>query len=182
MDLPKLFKMQKELDDRIIKEKGLEGQDLLPGTILALQVELGELANEWQGFKHWKVNPQPKPNLLEEFVDGLHLSLSIMLSDIEEYGAKIPLIALINEDNFDYPIKQSNIIEQFNSCFTDLGLFSDASNLRELTTESEAKDHFENFFRSFIGLGEMLGFTWQEIEQAYIKKNEVNHLRQTEGY
>src|SRR5690625_3159189 len=54
MNLQKLFKAQKQLDDHIVKEKGLEGQDLLDKKTLALQVELGELANEWQMFKFWK--------------------------------------------------------------------------------------------------------------------------------
>ncbi|WP_407944852.1 dUTP diphosphatase [Paenibacillus albiflavus] len=52
--------MQKALDARIIKEKGLEGQDLLPNTVLALQVEIAELANEWRGFKHWSDKKEPK--------------------------------------------------------------------------------------------------------------------------
>lgn len=39
MNLEKLFEMQRVLDERIIKEKGLEGQNLLPQKILALQVE-----------------------------------------------------------------------------------------------------------------------------------------------
>ncbi|WP_176714346.1 dUTP diphosphatase, partial [Limosilactobacillus reuteri] len=34
----------------------------------------------------------------------------------------------------------------------------------------------------FLGLGKLLGFTWDEIEQAYFKKNEVNHKRQDSGY
>lgn len=60
MDLSKLFEMQRELDERIVKEKGLEGHDLLPQKILALQVELGELANEWRGFKFWSEDREPK--------------------------------------------------------------------------------------------------------------------------
>ncbi|MBS4207893.1 dUTP diphosphatase [Bacillus sp. FJAT-50079] len=34
----------------------------------------------------------------------------------------------------------------------------------------------------FIVLGEKLGFTWEQIEQAYISKNEVSHARLTEEY
>ncbi|TNU61815.1 dUTPase [Bacillus velezensis] len=63
MNLQKMFEMQKVLDDRIIKEKGLEGQDLLPNLILALQVELAECANEWRGFKHWSNNQKPRTKL-----------------------------------------------------------------------------------------------------------------------
>ncbi|MEV2911136.1 dUTP diphosphatase, partial [Paenibacillus larvae] len=76
MNIEKMFEMQKELDMRIIKEHGLEGQDLLPNTVLALQVEIAELANEWRGFKHWSNNREPG-NTLEEYVDCLHLFLSI---------------------------------------------------------------------------------------------------------
>lgn len=39
MNLEKLFATQKKLDERIVKEKGLQGQDLLDKKILALQVE-----------------------------------------------------------------------------------------------------------------------------------------------
>ncbi|MED4844095.1 dUTP diphosphatase [Bacillus atrophaeus] len=63
MNLEKMFEMQKVLDERIIKEKGLEGQDLLPNLILALQVELAECANEWRGFKHWSNNQKPRTKL-----------------------------------------------------------------------------------------------------------------------
>lgn len=66
VDIEQLYEMQKALDARIIKEKGLEGQDLMPNTVLALQVELGELANEWRGFKHWSKRQTPKMYPLEE--------------------------------------------------------------------------------------------------------------------
>lgn len=59
MNLSKLFEAQRKLDERIVKEKGLEGQDLLDKKILALQVELGELANEWRGFKFWSEDQKP---------------------------------------------------------------------------------------------------------------------------
>jgi dimeric dUTPase (all-alpha-NTP-PPase superfamily) len=38
------------------------------------------------------------------------------------------------------------------------------------------------FYYCFFGLGEMLGFTWDEIEQAYFAKNKINHVRQETGY
>ncbi|WP_234404988.1 dUTP diphosphatase [Paenibacillus bouchesdurhonensis] len=57
--LEQMYEMQKQLDARIIKEKGLEGQDFLPNTVFALQVEIGELGNEWRGFKHWSTRQEP---------------------------------------------------------------------------------------------------------------------------
>src|SRR5579875_595315 len=60
MNLTKLFEIQRALDDRIVKEKGLAGKDLVPMKLLALQVELGELANEWRGFKFWSEDQEPR--------------------------------------------------------------------------------------------------------------------------
>jgi dimeric dUTPase (all-alpha-NTP-PPase superfamily) len=60
INLEKMLSMQKELDERIIKDKGLEGQDLFPNTVLALQVELAEFANEGRWFKHWSNDQEPR--------------------------------------------------------------------------------------------------------------------------
>ncbi|KWZ68178.1 dUTP diphosphatase [Bacillus altitudinis] len=60
MNLEKMFEMQAELDSRIIKEKGLEGRDLLPNTYVALITEIGEFANEGRLFKHWSDQQEPK--------------------------------------------------------------------------------------------------------------------------
>ena len=68
MNLQPLFEAQKKLDAHIEKSKGLEGQNLLDKKILALQVELGELANEWRGFKFWSEDKEP--NAKEEVVCG----------------------------------------------------------------------------------------------------------------
>lgn len=43
MNINTLFKKQKELDEHIIKEKGLEGQDLLKKKTVALICELYEM-------------------------------------------------------------------------------------------------------------------------------------------
>lgn len=60
MNLQKLFEMQAELDERIIQQHPeLRGQNNLDWKLLALQVELGECANEWRGFKKWSNNQQP---------------------------------------------------------------------------------------------------------------------------
>ncbi|MCD7911021.1 dUTP diphosphatase [Bacillus velezensis] len=60
MKLHKMFEIQMGLDDRIIKKRGLEDQNLLPELILALQVELAKCANEWRGFKYWSNNQKPR--------------------------------------------------------------------------------------------------------------------------
>src|SRR5690625_5804429 len=78
MNLTKMFKIQKELDERIVKEKDLKGVDLLDKKILSLQVELGELANELpEVFKFWSNKKNNYKKALEEYCDCLHFILSI---------------------------------------------------------------------------------------------------------
>jgi dimeric dUTPase (all-alpha-NTP-PPase superfamily) len=184
MKLTKLFKMQRELDERIVREKGLNGQDLLPNKVLALQVELGELANEWQMFKYWKENPQPiiaslrNPGmipecpewynpLLEEYVDCLHFALSIGI----ETG---------NDDlTFVMPNTNSDII------YTFIELNAIAADLldRHLTgTLVDTDILYIDLLEKLFGLGKQLGFTLDQIEAEYLRKNAINHHRQECGY
>lgn len=194
INLSKLFQMQKVLDARISKEHGLEGQDLLPKKILALQVEIGELANEWRGFKFWSKRQTPaepeynwKPSedgqslvsdgiksysLLDEYVDCLHFILSIGL-EIKESLIQCHGFDVLHDDLKEEfkPMKSDDIVYHLNQLFLTVfwvGL----------------DDHYEyvELVECFLGLGEMLGFSLSEIEQAYINKNEVNHQRQDSGY
>ena len=176
MNLAHLFEVQRELDQHIIEKKGLEGQDLLPQKILALQVELGELANEWRGFKFWRNDQEPRKSvyygppelpdvgtyvnpMLEEYVDCLHFILSIGLE------CKF-------DDGKFYTSHKETTLEQFLRLFEKVGDFS----------AFPTKGNYECIFNYFLGLGEMLGFTWDQIEQAYLEKNRVNYQRQESGY
>lgn len=164
MNLEKLFEMQKKLDERIITEKGLEHKDLLPGLILALQVELGECANEWRGFKFWSNDMEPRTEkLLVEYVDCLHFILSIRNN----------LIHHQEPTNINYQLHDGDIIWHFNCLFNTIS---------ELWNHDEMEDNYGLFIRLFLNLGEKLGFTWEEIEQAYFAKNFINHKRQQNGY
>lgn len=163
MNLSKLFEMQKVLDERIILEKGLEGQDLLPNKILALQVELGEMANEWRGFKHWSSDRKPRTEkLLEEYVDCLHFILSIGLS----LGQQTNDLILPRED------------------LVPAGKVDMVRAISEMITFDWRKDadEYGQFFTVFVYLGELFGFAWEQIEQAYFAKNAINHERQSTGY
>ncbi|MCZ8541978.1 dUTP diphosphatase [Psychrobacillus psychrodurans] len=178
MNLNKLFETQRILDIRIEKEhpRG-EGEYRLSKKILSLLVELAECANEWRGFKFWSTNQNPntaKPvttfygsrngettnPLLEEYVDCLHFILSIGLELEFEY-----IVECIR-------IPQENTTDAF------LDLFEAISILDMDRTPFD----YDLVFDRFIVLGEMLGFTWEQIEQAYYDKNAINHTRQDTGY
>lgn len=191
MNLEKLFSIQAKLDERIVKEHGLEGQDLLDKKILSLQVELGELANEHRGFKFWSKDQEPRMiehkfsrnvdslgnieplrnPLLEEYVDCLHFILSIGLEnkyDTTDYHR----LRKSDEEIGGLTYKDENTTKQFNNVFH---FISEYENMRSF-------DDFTNILFSFLGLGEMLGFTTDQIEQAYLSKNQINHARQDSNY
>lgn len=78
--LSELLELQKELDDFIIEQKDLKipTKEMLTDTLLALQVEVSELANATRCFKHWSnKGPDDKNIMLEEYVDVIHFVLSI---------------------------------------------------------------------------------------------------------
>lgn len=187
--LEQLYEMQKQLDARIIKDKGLEGQDLLPNTVLALQVEIAELANEWRGFKHWSNDREPRTKkihsdrdgyvetnpLLEEYVDCLHFFLSIARQlDLPAEDLYIP------DDDAE---GETNIL--FAELLHNVGLIMGHEFLA--FPPDNIKEQQRHFFRGalacFYSLGEQrLGFNWDQIVDAYLAKNKVNHERQENGY
>ena len=79
MNLQKLFELQRKLDEHIEQQhQRQEGEDRLGKKILALLVEIGELANETRCFKFWSnKGPSDKNVILEEAADVLHFLLSI---------------------------------------------------------------------------------------------------------
>jgi dimeric dUTPase (all-alpha-NTP-PPase superfamily) len=202
MNLQKLFELQRKLDEHIEKEHPRqEGEDRLAKKILALQVELGELANEWRGFKFWSHDQKPrravyeiceycegrktlgfqqescwycggtglqvvKRPLLEEYVDCLHFILSIGNDIIGELTDSEIEDILLNakEDSGD-------VVDTF----IVLNSYSCELKFRE-------KYDYISLLTIFLSLGLTLGFTWDQVEEAYMKKNAVNHQRQESGY
>ncbi|MFD1350165.1 dUTP diphosphatase [Oceanobacillus caeni] len=165
MNLQNLFEIQAGLDFHIKKEKGLEGQNLLDLKILALQVELGELANELpEVFKFWSNKKNDYEKALKEYVDGLHFILSIGL----ELGADKFLNSSVDWSYMD----EKDVVKLFSNLFViNWDILND-------------NDYFEYFegFEYFMTLGRELGFTLKQVEQAYLEKNKINHQRQISGY
>ena len=208
MNLNNLFEIQDKLDKHIVKEKGLEGQDLLDQKILALQVELGELANEWRGFKFWSKDResrrilkqcitcgnQYKTNinvcneceyvgqngelfyvqpLLEEYVDCLHFILSIGLETELKIADIKPAPRYYRDTTF-----------AFNQVFNDVAAFGsiEYAERNNLLGMDDLKQAYEELLGGFLRLGQLLGFSWEQIEDAYMQNNEINYARQENGY
>ncbi|ABR50719.1 dUTPase [Alkaliphilus metalliredigens QYMF] len=162
MEFSVLYEIQRNLDEKIIVEHQLQGVNLTPSKVLALQVELGELANETRAFKYWSKNPPASRNvILEEYVDCLHFILSLGL-DIGFTGTKIQ----------DGVSGEQTLVEQIKTVFNQIHQFE--------STLGEAE--YWILFEGFLVLGKKLGFESGQIYDAYLAKNKINHQRQAEGY
>lgn len=161
MNLNKLFQLQRNLDERIIAEHNLHKESLFSKKVLALQVEISELANETRCFKFWSnKGPSDKSTILEEYVDCLHFILSLGLE--KNYVNLEPM--MLDHDN--------DLTETFINIYIDINDFFVCS----------SKDNYKTLFEDFLCLGKNLGFTSEEVENAYFQKNDVNHQRQDNGY
>jgi dimeric dUTPase (all-alpha-NTP-PPase superfamily) len=163
MDLSILYSLQRQLDERIEKQHGLQGEDLFDKKVLALLVEIGELANETRCFKFWSVKPSsPQEKVLEEYVDGLHFILSLGL----ECGFMRSSSPQQTNGN------GAQLVERFLRVFWAVDEFR----------KTKSQQSYDHLLTEYLQLGEQLGFSFTQIEQAYIRKNKVNHERQNQNY
>lgn len=161
MQLKELFEIQRSLNERIIQEHGLDPSTLRNKKFLALLTELGELANETRCFKYWSTKPpSPKEVILEEYVDCFHFILTIGLDN--GYTAVMPEAS---EDG-------SDLTSQF------INLFLAVNELVSFSSENS----YQILLADFYSLGKSLGFTYNEVVEAYLEKNHINHQRQDERY
>lgn len=165
MDLQQLFKMQSGLDSHIEQNHDLENRSLFNEKIVALLVELGELANETRCFKFWSLKGASKEEIiLEEFVDGIHFILSLGLE--LNFDEQLTVIKPENNNN------HHNLTDQFLKIYQLVNQFN----------QEKTFSKYEQLFGEFLKLGEMLDFSSKQIYDAYIEKNEINFARQDQGY
>lgn len=161
MNWQQLFEMQEKLDTYIMDTHKLTGRDLFEERILALLVELGELANETRCFKFWSnKKANERDVILEEYVDNIHFLLSLGLTKGYYYS---------EQKVFE---EQANLTKQFTATFAACIEFKN----------NQTEDVYHNMFAAILQLGRSLGFSELDIQTAYYEKNEENFKRQDEGY
>lgn len=156
-----LFEEQKKLDARIHQEHHTNYQETMEKRIMALVVELGELANETRAFKYWSTKgPSAKAVILDEYADGLHFFLSLGLA-------------------IDYPIDALQVVVRPKELTTQfLDLYEEIIAFRN----SPDRDHYYRSFSKFISLIPAMGYTREDVIDAYKAKLKVNYERQNTHY
>lgn len=164
INLAPLLIEQAKLDERINKEHQVTHLKTKTERFLALLVEVGELANATRVFKYWSYKPsEERPILLDEYADGLHFFLSLAL--VFNYE--------VNSVTYT-PLKQEKkvIIDAFQDVYQKVAFFM----------EDEQKDSYFNALGAFLSLSSALGFTSEDISDAYHAKLVVNYTRQNTKY
>jgi dimeric dUTPase (all-alpha-NTP-PPase superfamily) len=170
--------MQRVLDEYIIKTKkvALTPELLMENTILAISVEVSELANEVRSFKHWsKKEASTYSVVLEEYVDIFHFMLSIT----NQYMGIIP------EGDLYVDLTPTKTTDKHALNLTFLSL---QSTISEFWLANLAKDWdratclLQELWEMMLNLGEMLGFSTDEVWFGYMKKHLENVNRQGMEY
>ena len=121
-------------------------------TITAYRVELGELLQEWKQFKYWKMNKG-------------EINRDKML---EEWA-----------DCMHFALSLENYIKKYN-CEDD-GYYRYIVN----HIENDVKKYFTDFdilIENTLALGIKLGYTLDELDGAYWRKNKINWERIKNNY
>lgn len=151
-----MLKMQEALDNSFMEYMGNDKLDV-EKVRMALFDELGEVNHEMKAeWCYWKKSQKPvdREKLKEELSDAIHFALT--------------LHRLYCNFEFDEGyIRYGEVLHQNDEWFEMI----------KVVIESQFSVLYE-----IIILTEKLGFTFDEMYEAYIEKNKVNYERMKDGY
>ena len=158
--------LQKALDIRVKKNNDIElDKDLTLEKYIALKTELFEFVNEIESFKYWKKN-KGKDHILEEACDTLHFIFSLAIDKDIDMNIEEKEIKEIGEIN---KIETNELLAMTDFIISDCMIDNDWTALKLALT-------------IMIVILERYGFTKEDLYNAYIEKNKVNHQRQENNY
>lgn len=166
----RLHQMQHDFDRMIYEtmEERLDEGERVKRLFLALIVEVAELANEEKSFKFWKKKKERDRNkILMEYSDGYHFILSL--------GNHLGHSATYE---YHKSRQKKDLIELFLDVFSAIQILYYSQKQTNGLTES----CYKLLYTSYLELGERLGFTADDVINAYEEKNRINIQRQKEGY
>lgn len=163
MELHELYLLQKDLDAEIMKKhEGVTYPSTKEKRTLALLVELGEFSNETRTFKFWSLKgPSSKEVIMDEYADAIHFFLSLGLT--------------IGLDSFEQTFGGEpfeNLTEAILDVYRKVVEFS----------YDYSKERYEKAFHAYLDLLPRLGYTGEDMIEAYKKKLQVNYVRQETHY
>lgn len=151
--MKRIYEENKKLDVLFSSRYGENIGEMFTKNKLALLVELGELANEVKSFKYWSIKKPIYDRVLEEYADGLML-----------------IFLFMSTYNLELHDSRSEYID-INNLF--IKLFNLMTNI---------EDNISEVYSHYLLLGDLLGFTQSEIEDAVLNKIEISKKRLESEY
>ena len=159
--LKPLFEAQAKLDATIAENHHVTYETTHSRRVLALLVEIGEFANTTRCFKYWSnKGMEDKETVLDEYADGMHFFLSLGID--------------VGTNKLDYEIVRpyTDLTSQIHHVY---------SLIEEFKKEWQEVPYIRAF-SAFLNIIPLLGYTFQDVEEAYFKKLGVNYVRQETNY
>lgn len=203
MNFKKLQAMQAKLDEAILKEKEpMTAEERFNKTLVALSVEIAEVANTVEHFKFWKDDKgkvdekrfeklQP-PEYMKEFVEIqywdnkekkiISFAEAHKLTLVEECSDALHFIlSLANQ--IEYEVDES-LIKSFKYPRHPLDTLYVAlqNKIINLATGYDKLGSLKSLLSFYTSYAIELDITPQKLEQAYYDKNKINYERLENGY
>ena len=160
--LKELYDAQKALDETIAQNHGVSYATTRPRRTLALLVELGEFANTTRCFKYWSnKGMEEKDVVLDEYADGMHFLLSLGI----DIGIDVSNI-------FEIEVENNDLTAQILKCYKLTNMFLEDANT----------NNYLSLFNSYLAIIPLLGYSANEVVEAYFKKLGTNYVRQQTNY
>jgi dimeric dUTPase (all-alpha-NTP-PPase superfamily) len=164
MKLELYYDKQQELEQFVRKNIGMSEEEfssieMVDKRIFAFKVELAEFSNETGWFKYWKQSHKPNmANVIEELADCIHFLLAIGL--YRNYNRFVHTL--------DWELFMNRPEEHLYTAIMESSIGSAGG--------------WKRVFEQLIAIGVKLGFSLEQIELAYLLKNQKNIERQLQKY
>ena len=202
MNFKKLQAMQAKLDEAILADKApMTAEERFNKTLVALSVEIAEVANTVEHFKFWKDN---KGKIDRKRFSVIHIFQEEELVDVEYMEGNTGVqyadweahrLTLIEEcsdalhfilslaNQIEYEIDES-LIKSFRYPRHPLDTLYVAlqNKIINLATGYDKLGSLKSLLSFYTSYAIELGITPQELEQAYYDKNKINYERLENGY
>jgi dimeric dUTPase (all-alpha-NTP-PPase superfamily) len=164
MNLEMFYEKQEYLEQFVRNNIGMSEEEfssvsMVDKRIFAFKVELGEFANETAFFKYWKQSHvMDREKVIEELADCIHFLLAIGI-----YRKYRKFVTRIDWER--------HLRENENELYRKI---------MESPLDSSGK--WVRAFGRLIAIGVKLGYTLEDIQLAYLLKNQKNIERQLNKY
>ena len=207
MNFKKLQAMQAKLDEAILADKApMTAEERFNKTLVALSVEIAEVANCAEHFKFWKDNKgkvdDKRFNAIPLTANGL-APYNCDFWDINEYAFMTKeqahrltlieecsdalhfILSLANQLGYEIDLCNWEISQELKEhylIYVNRDAFFLFKSFRDKDSVSITHKNLFMLVLGVFGYFESLGVTPRELEQAYYDKNKINYERLENGY